>query len=734
VGWWAGLIRELRAADPPSVGPYRLLGRLGTGGMGQVYLAGSPGGRLVAIKVIRPELAEEPGFRARFAHEVAAARNVSGMFTAAVVDADPDAELPWMATAYVPGPSLGDAVDDQGPLPVASVLVLAAGLAEALQAIHRAGVVHRDLKPSNVLLAADGPRVIDFGISRAREHSRLTTTGAVMGSPGFLSLEQAVGLAVGPPSDVFSLGAVLAFAATGDSPFGSGPTPALLYRVVNQPADLSDVPDRLRPLIEHCLAKEPASRPESGELLAQLSAEVGVITVAWLPQQLTDTLARYVPPITPAPPEVQAIAWAATASAALVAGSGKPVSADPEPKLAAARATSTGAGTQVGFAGRKRRLPRRSWPAIGATAAVAVAVAATLAALHARDHPPVFLGASTPGIGATTGRPADPATTGHPPSPAASPADSPSAALHVSNSPIATLGDLSSKTVASVAFSPDGKAIAAGDWNGNTYLWDVSSYSLIETLTGTPTKSVFSVAFSPDGKTIAAGADNTYLWDVSSHSLIATLTDPSSSGIESVAFSPSGKTIAVGDANGGTYLWDVSRHSLIGTLFDTSGRGVFSVTFSPSGKTIAVGDGNGGIYLWRASSQSLIATLTDPSSNAIHGVAVSVAFSPDGKTIAASEENGHTYLWNVSRRSLIATLTDPSGLFVRSLAFSPDGRTVVAGDANGNTYLWDVSRRSLIATLTYPSSRDVYSVAFSPDGKIIAAANSNGSTYMWLVS
>jgi serine/threonine protein kinase len=227
-----GAIEELQAADPEWVGPYRVAGRLKTGGMAQVYLACSPGGRAVAIKVVRPEMAAHAGFRTRFAREVTAARGVSGVFTAAVVDADPDAELPWMATAYIDGPSLADAVQEQGPLPPALVLSLAAGLAEGLQAIHRAGLVHRDLKPSNVLLASDGPRVIDFGISWASEGLRLTDAGRVVGSPGFLSPEQARGRKVGPASDVFSLGAVLAYAATGSAPSPSmrartsSPTPA----------------------------------------------------------------------------------------------------------------------------------------------------------------------------------------------------------------------------------------------------------------------------------------------------------------------------------------------------------------------------------------------------------------------------------------------------------------------------------------------------------------------------
>jgi eukaryotic-like serine/threonine-protein kinase len=346
------VIKDLKAGDPASVGPYRLLGRLGAGGMGMVYLAKSPGGRLVAIKLIRPELAEERGFRSRFASEISAARNVSGIYTAAVVDADSEAELPWMATVYVPGPSLTDAVEDNGPLPVESVLALAAGLAEALQAIHRAGLVHRDLKPSNVLLATDGPRVIDFGISLALERSMMTATGMVMGSPGFMSPEQARGQReVGAPTDMFSFGAVLAFAATGNSPFGVGPTPALLYRVVNESPDLEAVPARLSPLIEQCLAKDPAARPTPADVLSALSDDVEVLTGDWLPPAIAESMSHYSPTLqTPLPPALKeqepsqagpgavaagsAVAAAAgAAAAAAAAGAARAASVPPETAL-----------------------------------------------------------------------------------------------------------------------------------------------------------------------------------------------------------------------------------------------------------------------------------------------------------------------------------------------------------------------------------------------------------------
>ena len=290
-GVGVNVVEDLQPGDPPKIGPYRLVGRLGQGGMGQVFLGVSPGGRPVAVKAIRPDLAADPRFRVRFAREVAAARRVSGMFTAMVVDADVDGRVAWLATAYVPGPSLSEAVESHGPLPEASLLALAAGLAESLIAIHAAGVIHRDLKPSNVLLAEDGPRVIDFGISRAAaESTALTQTGLVVGSPGFMSPEQAMGGAVGPSSDIFSLGAVLAFAATGQGPFGTGTTVTLLYRVVHGAPDLEQVPPAVRPLIERCLAKNPAERPTAAELLT----EAGALQVGgnWLPESITQTIAR----------------------------------------------------------------------------------------------------------------------------------------------------------------------------------------------------------------------------------------------------------------------------------------------------------------------------------------------------------------------------------------------------------------------------------------------------------
>jgi serine/threonine protein kinase len=425
------MMHELLPEDPMLIGPYRLRGRLGAGGMGRVYLGLSAGGRPVAVKVIRAELAMDPEFRARFRREVDVARRVSGLFTAPVIDADLDGPVPWLATAYVKGPSLADAVSSHGPLPAGSVLALAAGLAEALNAIHAAGVVHRDLKPANVLLADDGPRVIDFGISRAIESSALTSTGLVVGSPGFMSPEQAMGREVGPPSDIFSLGAVLAFAATGEGPFGSGSGPALVYRVVHSPADLGHLPAEVRPLVGSCLAKEPGQRPTAGQLLAGAGAVLPA--TGWLPEPVTRGFAR-----TPVPGPVLAGLGAHAAEADTEPGLVVTVSAAaPEPTMAAVPAA---AGSPAGSGPGGRRASRSRWRALAAAAVVAVILGGSATAgfaLTGNEHhaPTAQTGsrAASPAVSQTGQRaaslPSYPAVSYSPAPPASSRAASPAVTM-----------------------------------------------------------------------------------------------------------------------------------------------------------------------------------------------------------------------------------------------------------------------------------------------------------------
>ncbi|WP_326757981.1 protein kinase [Streptomyces phaeochromogenes] len=294
----AGGFQPLEDGDPRIVGGYRLVARLGSGGMGRVYLSHTPGGRAVAVKVIRPELAENAEFRKRFQAEVASASRVHGLYTAPVVDSDTEGSVPWCATAYVPGPSLADAIRDHGPLPVDTVLRLIAGVAEALQAVHREGIVHRDLKPSNVLLADDGPRVIDFGVARAADATSVTQSGMALGTVAYMAPEQALGGEVAPSADVFAMGQTAVFASTGQGAFGDGDAHAVLYRVVHEQPDLGQVPDEIRELVERCLRKPAAERPSVEEVIRSVQTiqahrgdEARYTSGAWLPGELAAGIA-----------------------------------------------------------------------------------------------------------------------------------------------------------------------------------------------------------------------------------------------------------------------------------------------------------------------------------------------------------------------------------------------------------------------------------------------------------
>ncbi|MGW5928240.1 bifunctional serine/threonine-protein kinase/ABC transporter substrate-binding protein [Streptomyces anulatus] len=283
-------MEPLRSTDPARIAGYRVLGRLGAGGMGVVLLGRSPGGALVAIKLIRAEYADDSAFRARFRREVAIARQVRNRWAVPVVDADTEAPAPWLATEFVPGPALSEAVGSGGPLPERGARALGSMLAEALEAVHAAGLVHRDVKPGNVLLGLDGPRLIDFGIARALDDTVLTATDVIVGSPGFLSPEQAQGRRIGPASDVFSLGCVLVYAATGGRPFGSGPVEAMLFRTVHDTADLSALPPGLLPVVEACLSKDPGDRPAAADVRRAFAEDVS--GGSWLPGPVTHLIAE----------------------------------------------------------------------------------------------------------------------------------------------------------------------------------------------------------------------------------------------------------------------------------------------------------------------------------------------------------------------------------------------------------------------------------------------------------
>ncbi|MBO8200209.1 serine/threonine protein kinase [Streptomyces smyrnaeus] len=315
----AEVFTPLAQDDPASVAGYRLAARLGSGGMGKVYLSYTPGGRPVAIKVIRPDFSEDPEFRRRFQQEVRAAERVQGLYTAPVIDSDTEGPRPWLATAYVPGPSVAEAVAAHGRLPVPTVLFLVAGIAEALQVIHKAGIVHRDLKPSNVLLADDGPRVIDFGIARAADATSLTSSGATIGTPSFMAPEQAAGERVTEATDIFALGQIAAYAAAGTPAFGEGTSHGVLYRIVHAEPALDGVPDELRELVTRCLAKDPADRPGLPEVLGMCRTASGDTELRragdWLPAAVASDITHRAaaPAPSQSPPPTQAAAPAASA-------------------------------------------------------------------------------------------------------------------------------------------------------------------------------------------------------------------------------------------------------------------------------------------------------------------------------------------------------------------------------------------------------------------------------------
>ena len=401
-------VEPLADHDPRQVGGFRLQARLGAGGMGRVFLGYSPGGRPVAVKVVHPDLARDPEFMQRFRREVAAAQAVSDAYTAAVVGAGPDDSPPWLATTFVAGPSLADLVTRSGPLPAHAVWRLAGGLAEALQAIHAHGLIHRDLKPGNILIAADGPRVIDFGISRTTEGTVVTATHTAIGTPAYMSPEQAQGHPVGAASDVFSLGSVLAFAAGGAAPFGSGGTEmfAIAYRVVNGEPDLSRVPASLRPVIGACLAKDPAGRPAVNELILQVAvgaaAHPQITPGKFWPDEVSallesSTFMPVLPPPAPLTPPPQRSPATDVAAGARYAPT--------EAAVARQYAPVTGAAflevELPAVVTRLRRGPRWLLPvALSVAVAIGAAIALVLA-LSSSPKPPSFLGTNSPTSTAT---------------------------------------------------------------------------------------------------------------------------------------------------------------------------------------------------------------------------------------------------------------------------------------------------------------------------------------------
>jgi DNA-binding beta-propeller fold protein YncE len=712
---------SLQPGDPTGVGGYRLLGRLGAGGMGQVFLGESPGGRTVAVKLIHPAHAGTLHFRERFAREIQAARRVGGFHTAPVVDADPHADPPWMVTAYIEGPSLQDGVARYGPMPPDRVRVLGAGLAEGLAAIHASGLVHRDLKPANVILAADGPRIIDFGIARAVDATTgLTTTGAVVGTIAYMSPEQIRSEPVGPASDVFSLGCVLAFAATGQPPFTGDSAVAVMFRIVNQPPDLTGVTEPwLAGLIGACLAKTAADRPWVPAILAAFTGRGGVLAAGFAPPAAPAASPGFAPPAAPAASPGFAPLGAAAASPgfAPLAGGGGPATQTHALDRGATRPLAAEAGTATGAAHARptRRLPDRRRPdrrrsgrvrAAWVAAVVAAALGVTVGLAYGV---PALTGRATPG--ATDFR-----VTGQVP-------------LRDR-----TLSTQAGAQFGGVSFSPDGRLLTAGS-GGHAYLWNLTNGLRLATLDD-PGDGAGAEAFSPDGKVLADGdsvLNRVYLWDTANGLRAATLTAPGPGGIDGVAFSPDGKLLAAGDSSKHVYVWDVGTGELTLTLPNASIDG--GVAFSPEGKLLAAAGvtGRGGpTYVWNTATGKLAATLRDPNGQGVNVV----AFSPNGKVLVTGDSSGWVSEFDIAAD--VVSTGASTGLAgpgqhgpINAVAFSRDGKLLAAADANGHAYVWDVDANDkIVGTYAGTGSWPVWGVAFSPDGKQLAIADGDGNVYV----
>jgi serine/threonine protein kinase/sugar lactone lactonase YvrE len=590
-------MEALRPGDPGSVGPYQLVGRLGSGGMGQVYLAETPGGRQVAVKLINPGHARNAQFRERFAREVEAARRVGGFHTAQVVDADPQADPPWMVTAYIAGPSLEEAVDSGGPLPPDEVRALGAALAEGLAAIHRCGLVHRDLKPGNVILGADGPRIIDFGIARAADQARLTAAGSVIGTLAYMSPEQFGGLSpeqlsgqeAGPASDVFSLGGVLAFAATARPPFGDDLAATIIHRILTQPPDLAGLADeQLRQLIADCLAKVPADRPALTDILATLRAD-RTRTKRQPVIQVSQGLTLF------ARNSVGAVAF--SPDGRLLAGPG-----DYEP------------GKKTRKASRNGKL----WLWDLGTGEVRRTLTGFRAAAFSPDGRLLASGSESAQVQLW-----DPASGAH----------------------RRTVYCTYASPVAGVAFSPDGRLLAGSTHEG-VWLWDPASGEHQRTLTGRGGEFFWGVAFSPDGRLLAgASSDGTvWLWDPANGKHQRSLTGHESDGYRSdvygMAFSPDGRLLASAGTDKTVRLWDPAAGGTVAILTGHTGV-VSSVAFSPDGRLLAsAGSTDGTVRLWDPGTRAAMAILTGHA-----GVVSSVAFSRDGRLLASASGDKTVRLW-----------------------------------------------------------------------------------------
>jgi hypothetical protein len=698
-----GRVGPLRPGDPRRVGGYKLIGLLGEGGMGQVFLGRSRSGRPVAVKLIRPEYARQPTFRKRFAREIAAARMVGGFHAVPVVDADPRAERPWMATAYIAAPSLQDRVDTGGPLGIAAVARLGAHLAEGLTAIHACGLVHRDLKPSNVLLAADGARIIDFGIARAVGAATLTTAGNMLGTCLYMSPEQMREGDITAASDIFSLGSVLTFAATGAPPFRATTLPGIVRDIMDGDPDLAAVPDPLVPLITACLAKDPAARAGLDDFIARCTT-LG-------PRPGRPARAR---PATPLP----AARLQTRADAPDRRPAGRPAAVPSVP------AAPPPAGPE-----RRAPVPRRLLLA-GGVAAVAAAAAV---------FPLEFLASGNPGHRAGSG--------------GAQVAASPPSSPVVSRALVPGPSGLVTPGLGSAVLSPDGSTVAfstPGPGGAKVWLLDAAGMRVAASLA--LGHGSHAVVFSPDGRSlIDAGPggqpEAVRLWRIeaigsTALNLAASAAVPRAPRASAAAvFSPDGARLAVG-ADTGLSLLDAATLRTIRSVPAPPGTPGGPV-YRPDGRVLAVGGApgylssssrGGAVCLLDAASLGLLARVSVPDLDAY-----SLTFSPDGRTLAlvghGQAAGGVVHLLDATSLRTVATAALPGGADVTAAAaagFTADGAALAGYSVAIDAVAWlmQVSTSKVIASAWIGPASDVSSAAvdLSADGQTLMVAYTSQRT------
>jgi serine/threonine protein kinase/WD40 repeat protein len=696
-------VNLLKAGDPEIVGGYRLLGRLGVGGMAQVFLGASPGGRKVAVKIIRPEYADDAEFRRRFAREIAAARQVGGFHTAQVVDADPDADPPWMVTAYIPGPSLSEAVARRGPLSPAEVRELGASLAEGLSAIHACGLIHRDLKPGNIILGPDGPRIIDFGIARTANASSLTTVNALIGTYGYMAPEQLGRKEVTSRSDVFALGGVLTFAAAGHGPFDADELPAVIGRILSEPPDLTPLTGSLFDLLTTCLDKDPEKRPSLDDILRYFSA----------PES--------------APPQPLAIPR-----------QGTPVP-DDDPRQTTPEADDH--RTSVSLADASR------WPAAGSPDATAIVAGMWSATTVAPGDPSGLALACAPLIGHS--------------GPITLVAFSPDGSLLATASTDgrvrlwdtgswrqagpdlspALLRGLPDGGFAQLVFTPDGRAVLAKPAGMAAVLgWQVA--------TGQPLSSpvrTWARVISPDGRFLAAegtGAPALREWDAAGFRHVPFPLQRKIAWRTGflTAFSPDGGFVAATYPGDDIGVWETRTQTRrrirvlrrYNRAFDPSGQALVNyvttaAAISPDGCFVAaLGEARDGrnkqlrfLKLWDIADPGRPRRRLMEQTRATPLTGWDIAFAADSRTVASTFD-GRLRAWDT------ATLA-PTDLGDQGedaiLRFSP-GNGLLAAAGRSQLRFWDTAEGTLAAAgPRVKADRDaIAGAAFSPDGRLIATA------------